>query len=1149
MYKFILFIILLISFSMTSLGQNTFKEAQKKKEVKLKLKAEEEEKDKAKKEALEKIKQREMKKMDIYSLSDEDISEIEKREKEINEKNQEQIAILEKMIKEYPDMADDTKAERMFQLAELRWEIAKYKYLRERKEYEKKVEACMEDKTVKCPEKEPIADYSNSIKIYKDILKDLPRYSRMDEVVFYLGYGLQQAGKPNEAVSYFQKIIQKYKESRYVPNSYLALGEFFFENNSFVAAEKNYAEVLKNKESEVYDLGMYKMGWTYYNLGVSQEGDKKWEYLNKSVEFFQYSIEKAKQAMSFRDQAKNDLVLVYSEYDDAFLKVKNYYYKLSGQEESIKKLNNLGELLLAQGKDDQAIEVFRYLITSDPNGPRVPEYYSIVLESTVRLNKPDIIEKTYRELIDYFAPDNAWVRANKDKDYQKEGYELARKILQNRAVIVHESAQKCNTADKKFKCDKKALYLSAGELYKEYILKYPESTEAYQDSFYYAEILFYQKEDFKEAANYYEKVFKNEAAKEYFADAAFGMILALEKLMKDEIERLQTGTVNIEESKSAGALAQKEKEEFTDLQRQYLLACDTYIKVVTDEKEKPKVRYGIARLYYEKAHYEEAVKRFQEIITLYKGTNFASLAGNLILDTYNRLKNFKEIENWSEILLKNKDFSYNSKEKLIVFVRQSILKQGEDESKKGNFREAAEHFVRLASDPRFKDDLEIAPDTLMKAAAAYGFAKDEVSANSILNRIVQLYPKSPLAAQSLFSLGNVHNIRAKFKEAADYFAKLEAYPDNQIYTADALFNAINLYGAIGETTNAMRIIDVYMKIYEKSKDPARLKDIEVLKLKKGEIFEFVKDYKKANEAYSAYISLYPDKTDKIIELYVRMGKNSLSVDAKNTSESEKNFNKAIEIFKKKYHKCQTKKDAQSVNIEVCEVTFKPKPASQEEIDFIRSKNLVGEVLFIIASSEFNKYTDISKAIITTPKYKSRTALEYKMQQNIKELVSLMPKLLRTYKNVLNYESPVWSVAATYKLGEVPHILAETLFKSPLPEGLDEDEQFVYREMLDEVALPLQDAAIKNYEEVLKFVQEHNWYNEWYQKTASQIVKFSGKQNLFPAARYSYEDEIQTESYLKNKIERVIENPVVDDTKKEEKKAEEKKTDKKVNGGK
>jgi len=1143
MTKLLSILLLLFSFSFT-LPANSFKAAKKKKEVKLKLKAEKRKKDEARKKALAKLEQMKKKKLDLYSLTDDDLASIEKKEKEINEKNREQITLLERMIKN-PNLSDDQKAERMFRLAELKWESSKFSYLRLRKEYEIKMDKCLEDKKIKCPKKEPVANYSESIKIYKTILKKLPRYDRIDEVIYYLGYGLQRAGKPSQAVSYFKKIVLKYKKSEYLAKAYFSLGEYFFDNNSFIAAKKNYEKVLVDKTSDIYDLGMYKMGWVYYNLGsaATDDNSQKWERLDKSLNYFKYSIEKSTKAIAFKTQAKNDLVLVMSEYKDAFDRVKSYFYKLGGQKEAIKRLNNLGELLLAQGKDTQVVEVYRYLIESAPNGKRVPEYYSTILETETRLNDKVKITKVYREIIDYFAPDGDWVRANTGKEWQKEGFKFGKSLLQERAITFHEKGQKCNPKSKKFKCNKHELYLKAGDLYKEYIDKYPTSKEAYQDSFYYAEILFYHKKDYQQAANYYEKIFKDPSAKQYYADAAFGMILALEKLMKDEMERLQ-GQVNITESKEAGALNKKKRIDFTPRERQYVVACDNYIKVVKSPKEKPKVAYGAARLFYEKAQYAEAIKRFQSIIKHYKGTKFASLAGNLILDTYNRLKNYQEIENWAEILLKNKDFTYNKKDKLVIFVKQSILKQGEEAIKAQKYMEAANHFIRLAGDRRFKKDLTIAPDALERAAIAYGLAKDEPSANRILLRIVNEYPKSELAPKSLFTLGKVHSLRAKFKQAADYFSMLKKYPKNEEYTPDGLYNSITLYAALGDTKNAISLIDTYIKIYGKSKDPAKIKDIEALKYKRGEIFEIVKDYKKANIAYKEYVAKYPKDKNKIIELKIRMGKNLLKLKKKNHAEANKFFKEAIKIFDDNYLKCKNvtiKKGKKKITKKECKINSKIKKGSKKEGEFIYTKNLIGGILFMKADKNYQKYISLSKSIISTPSYKPRSSAERSMQKKIKDMKKLYPKLRDSYNNILNYESPIWTVAASYRLGKIYGVFAETLFKAPLPKGLNEDEEFVYRDMLDEIAIPLQEKAIQNYDAVLQVVKQNKFYNKWYSKTASEIVKYEGRENLFPAAKYSYNDKISQDTYLKFKIERKKINPII--LKKSEKKVE-KKTDKK-----
>jgi hypothetical protein len=141
--------------------------------------------------------------------------------------------------------------------------------------------------------------------------------------------------------------------------------------------------------------------------------------------------------------------------------------------------------------------------------------------------------------------------------------------------------------------------------------------------------------------------------------------------------------------------------------------------------------------------------------------------------------------------------------------------------------------------------------------------------------------------------------------------------------------------------------------------------------------------------------------------------------------------------------------------------------------------------------------------------------------------ALYPKLRDSYTNILNYESPVWTVAASYRLGKIYGVFAETLFKAPLPKGLSEDEEFVYRDMLDEIAIPLQEKAIQNYDAVLKVVKQNKFYNKWYSKTAFEIVKYEGRENLFPAAKYSYKDTSYQDSYLKFKIERKKINPIIE----------------------
>src|ERR1041385_867702 len=65
-------------------------------------------------------------------------------------------------------------------------------------------------------------------------------YPKMDEVLFYLGYMLQQVKRNEDARVFFLRLVKDYPQSRFVPDAYLSFGEFYFEQGDMDAAMKFY---------------------------------------------------------------------------------------------------------------------------------------------------------------------------------------------------------------------------------------------------------------------------------------------------------------------------------------------------------------------------------------------------------------------------------------------------------------------------------------------------------------------------------------------------------------------------------------------------------------------------------------------------------------------------------------------------------------------------------------------------------------------------------------------------------------------------------------------------------------------------------------------------------------------------------------------
>ena len=75
----------------------------------------------------------------------------------------------------------------------------------------------------------------------------------------------------------------------------------------------------------------------------------------------------------------------------------------------------------------------------------------------------------------------------------------------------------------------------AGDLYEKYLERFPNSKNAYEYGYYYAEALYYS-ERFADAAKQYQKIRDSGLDNRFQEDAAFSSIKSYEALVKQEIE-------------------------------------------------------------------------------------------------------------------------------------------------------------------------------------------------------------------------------------------------------------------------------------------------------------------------------------------------------------------------------------------------------------------------------------------------------------------------------------------------------------------------------------------------------------------------------------------------------------------------------------
>ena len=203
-------------------------------------------------------------------------------EVKLSGKRREEIQSLQKLIKLSAGDGDKDLPGYYFRLAELLWEESQYFFFEaNRKDGEiialpkgdprlprLQAERAEDDRQFKALQRQAVA-------LYRAIIKKYPKYERLDEVLFFLARNLLQRDRADEdAMKAYRALIKSFPESPYVPDAWMAFGEYYFDRankgdrtGNLKKALEAYQKAASYQESSVYGYALYKQGWVQFNLG------------------------------------------------------------------------------------------------------------------------------------------------------------------------------------------------------------------------------------------------------------------------------------------------------------------------------------------------------------------------------------------------------------------------------------------------------------------------------------------------------------------------------------------------------------------------------------------------------------------------------------------------------------------------------------------------------------------------------------------------------------------------------------------------------------------------------------------------------------------------------------------------------------------
>ncbi|MCB9545046.1 MAG: tetratricopeptide repeat protein [Myxococcales bacterium] len=978
------------------------------------------------------------------------------KEAELSKVRRRQIEDMRKILRDNP--LYKKKADLLFRIAEKEWDEAKYRHSLKMQEWEKAMEAWNKGLVKERPE-EPKPDYSAALTEYKALLKEFPNYSRIDEVMFYLGRGLHAADKKKEGASYMLRLTKEYPKSKFVTRAYLAVAEYYFDNDLLFAAKTNYQKVLEDKESQDYPYALYKLGYVHYNL---KEFDDSIKSFHQVVDL---SKGKDKRKIYFTSQAYGGLVLAYAEVDDGWKLARDYFRGLGGDELAGDQLERIARIYSKQDKTEDEVAVYEYLIGANKEGPKVPEYAEQI---TAAYKKQENMEKTdqvINRFFVYFEPKGSWYAVNKDKEEPMiRSKQFREEQLDWLISTYHKGAQDFEKASKADKAD--AYYRNAAKYYEVFIKAFPESKELYEKEFYLAEIFFYQMKDWNNSATWYGAAVARDPQGKYSKDSAYQIILAREAQMFDAglVEKPEwidgLGKTTKKKAKEADVAytdRNKDDKEFQPIPEQplaeaetrFLDACTKYLELYPKDDEVPAISFRAAEIFIKKGHYAEGVSRLEVIMEHHPKHRFAGFAAATLFDSNYRLRRWDQMERWARYMLERKNYKVLNKTQLEGVIAVSINNYANELREKGEKDKAVGEWLRFAKEfPKH----EQAPAALFNAAAVTEQLEKTEQSIDLYESIIKRFPKSSQATEAHFVLGALYESQTEFEKAATYFEKMASFPDVP-QMADSLYNAASIRGALEQHEKAIEIFGTFVKKFPDHEDTP------TIYLQMAEFHEKEKDWKGAQKTYDEYAKKFAkSRPETLVELYLRKGKAFQDEGSKNARKlASAEFNRALQTYKKLPEEVKTGTDKK----------FKLVRRAAAEANF-----RLGEYV----------YSDFEAIQVRFPDSVLRKTLVQKAK--------LLEETNKIYFEVLDYKAHDVSAGALYRIGESFYLFAKSLFDLPVPDELTEDEKIIYRAELDDRAAPLQEKAIEALSRALKLAHENHVYNEWSRRSAALLVKLS-----------------------------------------------------------
>ncbi len=968
-----------------------------------------------------------------------------------------------------------------------------------------------------------------AIKQYQSIAKDYPSYPGRDQVLFYLGSSLWDLEKYKDALSVYKELIRAYKDSKWIPDAYLAFGEYYFDKADLDRALMAYKKVAEYPDAEIYPYALYKQAWCYFNL---HEWKKAKDKFREVIALADLEKGNTGRKIQIRKEALNDFTLTFSHEGSA--KDAPRIFMDMAPEEAHKLLVNLANMYFDDGKDKKAVILYRWLINSEKCSAEIPFYQGRIVDAASRVGNKRYTVIQVRELVRKFEAVKSCVKnpTERQKARIKEAQELAEATLRRLSGTWYKEAKETK---------QKETFEYAQELFGDYLDLFPNSKDAYDIRFAYAELLFHRLARFERAAVEYGKLVEKDLAYlkkhkkfpkgkvkkgdpsppgTYFCDAAYKSMQAHREIMKKarhkEKRRLKKEKKRlVAEAKKAGKKV-IDKMPIPKYKKRFIGAAEIFLDYCPKDEDILDVKYDIAKTYYDYYYLDEAIKRFDEITRDFPESELAVYAANLVLDALYEREDFDALNKYARKYFKNQRLMKNQKLHdylanlipKIAFKRIELLEQKLRKGKKGIkplsekriFAKVAYAYIKFWREfPKH----EMADEALFDAGIKYEQAELLDKARKARQLLIDQYPKSDLVPGTIFNLAENSERLTDFDKAAELYEQYaKTYKKMKGLGKAVSYKKKSRRGhrRLRKKRRPAKKSSKKEKRFEGNRRTWNLEDAEVALLNAGIYREALHQYKRAIRDRLEFVNLFPNSKDapqvyySLGLLYEKLGRFTKAAEVFKTYYEKymgSNLDRAIAAHMKRFVVLSKlkRKNRRELKREL-ETTLslynKYSRRRRKKVKLLEAAEAAAHAAFIMAEPTYKEYI---KFRFTRSRKRGAKAEQKHFKKQLNKKVKLFKKVEKIYTAVAKRKQAEWAIASLYKIGRAYENFAQTFYIAPLPKGLTPEQLDLYKSTLRNMGQPYEDKAVAHFEAAVKKGSELGFYSRFTQLALKKLQHY------------------------------------------------------------